>query len=152
MGQKEDGRGSNSACSDLFADSMEEALPLAGHLSCRSLPAAFRLRVVPVHRPNRPPAEAQRLDLAWIRIGMDSRPQASGLRVSTREVRGARDVLSFFKSSGLIGEQNRRKNGSYSKVELRCFKALWRSRHSRKCRQLRLFKESRDERKPICPF
>jgi hypothetical protein len=30
MGQKEDGRGSNSACSDLFADSMEEALPLAG--------------------------------------------------------------------------------------------------------------------------
>jgi hypothetical protein len=64
-----------------------------------------------------------------------------------------RAMCSHFSNLQVLSvEQNRRKNGSYSKVELRCFKALWRSRHSRKCRQLRLFKESRDERKPICPF
>jgi hypothetical protein len=47
-------------------------------------------------------------------------------------------------------EANRAKNGNYSKVELRCFKTLWRSRYGRKCRQLRLFKEQRCDRLRAC--
>jgi hypothetical protein len=60
-----------------------------------------------------------------------------------------RAMCSHFSNLQVLSvEQNRRKNGSYSKVELRCFKTLWRSRYGRKCRQLRLFKEQRCE----CPF
>src|SRR6266481_1846493 len=49
-------------------------------------------------------------------------------------------------------DDNRRKNGSYSKVELCCFKTLWRSRYGRKCRQLRLFKELRQRQTVETPF
>ncbi len=58
-----------------------------------------------------------------------------------------RAMCSHFSNLQVLSiEQNRRKNGSYSKVELRCFKTLWRSSYGRKCRQLRLFKEPRCER------
>ena len=49
-------------------------------------------------------------------------------------------------------EENRRKNGSYSKAELRCYKTQWRLTFGRQPRQALLFKQSRSERKPICPF
>lgn len=49
-------------------------------------------------------------------------------------------------------DENRRKNGGYSKVELRCFKTLWRSRYGRMRRQLRLFKESRQRQTVETPF
>ena len=52
----------------------------------------------------------------------------------------------------LSDEENRRKNGSYSKAELRCYKTHWRSTFGRQLRQALLFKQSRGERKPICPF
>ena len=49
-------------------------------------------------------------------------------------------------------DENRRKNGNYSTVELRCYKTQWRLTFGRQPRQTLLFKESRCERKPICPF
>ncbi len=49
-------------------------------------------------------------------------------------------------------DENRRKNGNYSKPELRCYKTQWRFTFGRKHRQTLLFKESRAECKPICPF
>jgi hypothetical protein len=52
----------------------------------------------------------------------------------------------------LWADENRRKNGRYSRVELRCFKTLWRSRYGRMCRQLRLFKESRQRQSVETPF
>jgi hypothetical protein len=58
----------------------------------------------------------------------------------------------------LWAEENRRKNGHFSKVELRLYKRLWRMKY-KPTRQGELFKEetrkpgeSRSDRKPICPF
>jgi hypothetical protein len=47
---------------------------------------------------------------------------------------------------------NRVKNGNYSNVELRCYKTQWRLTFGSWLRQALLFKQSRSERKPICPF
>ena len=64
-----------------------------------------------------------------------------------------RAMCSHFSNLQVLSiEQNRRKNGSYSKVELRCFKTLWRSRYGRMSRQLRLFKESRQPQTVETPF
>ena len=48
-------------------------------------------------------------------------------------------------------ESNRRKNGRYSEVELRCYKRIWRMQYAPKLRQVPLF-DGHAERKPDCPF
>jgi hypothetical protein len=64
-----------------------------------------------------------------------------------------RAICSHFSNLQVLSvEANRAKNGSYSKVELRCYKTQWRSTFGRRLRQALLFKQSRSERKPICPF
>jgi hypothetical protein len=47
-------------------------------------------------------------------------------------------------------EQNRIKNGQFSKAELNCFKTLWRIKYGKNLRQPELFKQ--ELKKPECPF
>lgn len=92
--------------------------------------------------------------MTWQNIGewhLDHRLPVNAFSLRRHEERA---MCCFYRNlAPMWAEENRKKNGSFSKTELRSFKLIWRSQYRRKLRQSEFFKEA-TRKKPIieAPF
>ena len=85
--------------------------------------------------------------MSWDNFGewtIDHTFPICAFQLKTREERQM--VCHYTNLRPLWFDENRRKNGSYSKVELRCYKTLWRTQFGRRSEQLKFADQSE------CPF
>ena len=81
--------------------------------------------------------------MTWQNVTVDHRLPVRAFNLRKREERAI--ASRWTNLTAMSFESNRRKNGRYSEVELRCYKRIWRMQYAPKLRQVPLLTDMPSE-------